>query len=564
MEGTSSEQQTLYLLLGDNSDYKQKLTKSELKEIPLANLKFFSTHNSFIQESQFGGLLTYNTIKEMIKLSQFMPICIELDISNLSLKSKPTESEKSTSNRSKKTSTMKQPHHKIFLDHMTQRAHTFTSILDEDMTVLDTIINDPIPVTRRRSSWWGSSGVRKSSVSKAYGFDKVKHFACYNKSYHDKIQELYSLEAVLTNIYILLDNLGEDANTFPIVLTIDATQIKKSNSKTDTTRINKEILAELHRIYDSVFNPKEGTKYYRKHSLLDLQTVKLDELMNSVLLRHTLDDGRLPHILKIKGASTEVKLDGTGTNTFPSYTDFLKKGNSDHTTVAFKKKQKKVLTRFYPSYFIWDKLMSLTKLSGKKDALTLYKKLKSSACMAVESSTSEISSFAFDSELDNSDMSTESTEVNCHVLRKPGIDGGKTVECESYLTLNSILAKMVFGQNNHNFVSPNYKDLSDNDPAILEKIKTEFTRMFSPLVSKTDGSDYSGFNTPTLRSQNNGSSTPMGFSTPVGFENETLQGVDKRKSRKKKKRKTTKRKPQTTRRKPQTTRRKRNSLKKKK
>ena len=107
MEETSSEQQSLYLLLGDNSDYKQKLTKSELKEIPLANLKFFSSHNSFIQDAQFGGLLTYNTIKEMIKLSQFMPICLELDISYLSLKPKPTELEIPTSKMYKKKSKKK-------------------------------------------------------------------------------------------------------------------------------------------------------------------------------------------------------------------------------------------------------------------------------------------------------------------------------------------------------------------------------------------------------------------------------------------------------------------------
>ena len=108
-------------------------------------------------------------------------------------------------------------------------------------------------------------------------FEEVKHFACYNKLYHDEIQDLYSLEAVLTNIKILLDNLGEDTNTFPIVLTIDASQIKKSNSKPETTEIEKKILDELHRVYDSVFNPIEGKKYHREHRLLDLHTEKLSE-----------------------------------------------------------------------------------------------------------------------------------------------------------------------------------------------------------------------------------------------------------------------------------------------
>jgi hypothetical protein len=584
---------SLYLLVesksnsNENSEYKTAPTAADLKKIPLANLKFFSSHNSFIQDAQFGGLLTYYAVKEMIKLAVSMPICIELDISNLSLK--PKEVGKSTSKKPTKLPPQKHP---IFLDHMTQRAHTFTSILDTDMTVLDAIIDDTIPVARRRSSWWGGSN--------AYGFEEVKHFACYNKSYHDKIQKFYSLEAVLTNIKILLDNLGEDMNTFPIVLTIDATQIKKSNSSAETPLINKAILVELHRVYDKVFH--RGTKYHRDHSLLDLYTEKLDTLMNAVLLRHTDDDDTpSPHILKRKGASTEVKLDGiTGTNTIPSYTDFLNNGKSDHTSDAFKKKQKKVLTRFYPSYFIWGKVSAagLSTLKGKKDAFNLYKKLKSSSCMGVESSTTEISDSAFDSELDNADMSTESTVVNCHVLRKPGIDGGKTVECKSYLKLNYILAEMVFGQNNHNFVSPNYKnlleyspDILEYSPDILENIKTEFTRMYSPLASTTapplasttDGSELGGFSTltPTPRpTSTRSSSSNSGIITPDGFGDAYTEiiGIDdsdpaagKRKSSKKKKRKTTRRKPQTTRRKPQTTRRKpqttrrkRNSLKKKK
>ena len=188
MEETPSEQ-PLYLLLDGNSEYKTDPTKDELKEIPLANIKFFSSHNSFIQDAQFGGLLTYNTIKEMIKLSQFMPICLELDISYLSLKS----------NKS------------IFLDHITQRAHIFKSI---EKPSNETIRAEVKPVTkpkkiRRRSSIF--------SKNEAYGFEEVKHFACYNKAYHSKIQDLYSLDAVFKNIKKLLDNLGTDVTTFPIV-----------------------------------------------------------------------------------------------------------------------------------------------------------------------------------------------------------------------------------------------------------------------------------------------------------------------------------------------------------
>lgn len=63
-----------------NDTYSAVPTHNEILNLPLQNIKFFSTHNSFILKSQFKGIVGYTTIIDSLNNLEFYPVCIELDL----------------------------------------------------------------------------------------------------------------------------------------------------------------------------------------------------------------------------------------------------------------------------------------------------------------------------------------------------------------------------------------------------------------------------------------------------------------------------------------------------
>ena len=151
--------------------------------------------------------------------------------------------------------------------------------------------------------------------------------------------------------------------------------------------------------------------------------------------------------------------------------------------------------------------------------------------MSLENSTSEIS-ISNTNQNKFSIVSTQSTEGKCHILRKPGIDGGKTVECEPYLMLNYKLATLVFGKNNRNFVAPNYKDLLDYSPDILKNITGEFARMYSPLTDISaliNKASYSVLSTHTHRRKKTTKTTVVALGIKTNSNTTQIKNKSKRK-----------------------------------
>ena len=110
-------------------------------DITLKDLRFLSTHNSIITDTQFGGRMSYDTFLDMIPLLKDMPLCFELDISFLS---------------GLKISDESDDVHDVFLDHFTKLADLYTPDPgpdpgpDPDDTDPDPDDPDPDPECRQR------------------------------------------------------------------------------------------------------------------------------------------------------------------------------------------------------------------------------------------------------------------------------------------------------------------------------------------------------------------------------------------------------------------------------
>jgi hypothetical protein len=61
-------------------EVQASLDTGNINKTPLKDIKFFSTHNSYITEKQFGGKVDNKYVVEQLKLLDRFPVCIELDI----------------------------------------------------------------------------------------------------------------------------------------------------------------------------------------------------------------------------------------------------------------------------------------------------------------------------------------------------------------------------------------------------------------------------------------------------------------------------------------------------
>ena len=62
------------------AEVQASLDTGNINKTPLKDIKFFSTHNSYITEKQFGGKVDNKYVVEQLKLLDKFPVCIELDI----------------------------------------------------------------------------------------------------------------------------------------------------------------------------------------------------------------------------------------------------------------------------------------------------------------------------------------------------------------------------------------------------------------------------------------------------------------------------------------------------
>jgi len=303
--------------------YKDKPTQEELKELKLKNVKFLSTHNTFIRNRQYGGQLSYRTVIEQIKAARYMPVCIELDISVYSKKKQYTND--------------------IFIDH-------FTSEFDKTLPISEELQSD----TQTKPI----DEISNPNIIKAKQYESDKdidnYFKCYNLEYHSELLHYYEIDIVFNNILKLIHMFGGKKDIpylFPIVLNIDA------------THSNKSLLNYIIDKYNSIFNAytannrvnRDNKIVYNKDNSIDINETTLESLMGKVLLRHEDSKVKQKSHIKKKKSTLIVLKDDYSISSMPD--DSLKT----------------VLSRSYPDFSIHGKtsLKNTSKLKALKEAYNI-------------------------------------------------------------------------------------------------------------------------------------------------------------------------------------------------
>jgi hypothetical protein len=436
-------------------------------DITLENLKFISTHNSIICDKQFGGRMSYDTFVEMIDLLKFMPLCLELDLSFLSGKNIGDSRDV----------------HEVFLDHFTQQGdvhelgkkpHIITATKSKMRKRSSSFLDFAFGTVTSKSKTTKTTNSTNSTLPTRFGsdssigtsrMDDIDHYVCYNKEFHDELKKHYSIKKVFENIKLLLEKTYTTAkerdNLFPIVLTIDATQLKKATSdSTELKVIEKKVTHLIQQCYSDVFGERDTSKasFYLGLGTLNIHTIKLRDIRGKLLLRHTKIAGLpSPHILKAEGASTEIYLN--------------KSSKIDEACKPTEINPKQHLSRLFPSFFTWgkDKWYRSLANEGKLKSKSVYDTIKMPICYSL---TTDGMSSSISSSKEFLGLGKDKTPPKkCHLLRLKG-------ECLPYLTLNKLLAEMVFGKNNYNFVAFNWHDLKLHYPDLITRIVNAFKKLY--------------------------------------------------------------------------------------
>jgi hypothetical protein len=140
-------------------------------ETPFSQLKFLSSHNTLITHAQMCGTIELNTAKELINQLQYSPVCIELDISEYSMKQIPDT---------------------IFIDHNSNRFK---------------FIDNPSKIRERYTM-----------------------YTDFDETYHPELASEYSIDNVFEKLRTLVEETRAKSlnkKLFPLILSIDISKIKK-------------------------------------------------------------------------------------------------------------------------------------------------------------------------------------------------------------------------------------------------------------------------------------------------------------------------------------------------
>jgi hypothetical protein len=425
---------SLQLNFGLDGGYKERPTKKQLEELPLKNIKFFSTHNTFILNKQFGGLLSYRTVIEQIKAARYMPVCIELDISVYSNKKKYTMD--------------------IFLDHFTSEFEKFKIPSSNEPSPEKPNLEEPSPENNRLNTNIVIEGEKYNpNIIKAERFlsDKkdYNYFKCYNLKYHGELLIEYEIGVVFDKILTLIKYYGIEQNIpnlFPIVLNIDVGHsnkllindiIEKYNTKFTEFSAN-----------NSVDNIANGI-IYETGDTININETKLKSLMGKVLLRHYDKKTNQKSHIKKKGKSTPIILQS----------NYNISSMPDNPI-------KEDISRFYPDFSIHGKtsLKNHEKIKALKEVIRI-KRGNKRCKYKIKKGYTAVPKI----------MTKKGGIISCTIFRKYG-------ECSSYKYLNKLILQNIYGPNNYNMVAFNYTDV---DEVLVKKLIEDFKTLYSSYYTPT-------------------------------------------------------------------------------
>ena len=261
------------------------INEAILSNLELKNVKFLSSHNTFVLDLQMGGTIGYDAVEEMIGYAKKMPVCIEIDISRFSSYdiNNPDDG------------------NKIYVDH---HSRSFTP------TYLQKLVSTP------------------SEVSLCQNPNYNPDFNCVTE-YHTKLSQNYNIRSVFLNIKEIIktnrQTLGLDL--FPIILSID------------TSHVTHYIIKKIREIYEesavfggSDLNPFNKLEQKDRMNYNIPEDTSLLKCMNTVSLRYyDINTETLSHINKStskeiyinKGTKQIYKPKGEKVQLFRSYPSFF-------------------------------------------------------------------------------------------------------------------------------------------------------------------------------------------------------------------------------------------------
>lgn len=190
-------------------------------DTPFSQLKFLSSHNTLITHAQMCGTIELSTAKEYIAELPNTPVCIELDISEYSMKQIPDT---------------------IFIDHNSNRFK---------------YIDTPSKIRERYSM-----------------------YTDFDETYHPELALNYSLDNVFEKIRVMVEEANSESihkQLFPLLISIDISKIKKFK-----TSLKNTILEDIQTKFYSHFKGLVLPPSMRQGSL---NITPLSELFNKVIIR---------------------------------------------------------------------------------------------------------------------------------------------------------------------------------------------------------------------------------------------------------------------------------------
>ena len=306
-EVTIDEAERLFINISGTLTNKQ-LTADQLKQLNLNDIKWFSTHNTFITTTQIGGVLSFDTFDECINLSQHMPVCIELDLSCWSLTD----------------------HLPIFIDHYSSKYKYESNYRLKNLECL------------KSKSVGGDKGRLSLSLFK------------YDPDYHQCLAKNFSLKKIFEH---LRDRLGNTRNNFPILLSFDTSELKHlsdgqiSNSsltqignafKNRNSTLTEVPITHLEQIYKIIELEYEdcftGTYQFEILEVLP-STEDLEQLLGRVLIRHKGDNC---HIKNNPGNSQSITI-------FKPTHQTISRRKSNSNMIETQSKRRPARSKSYPS-----------------------------------------------------------------------------------------------------------------------------------------------------------------------------------------------------------------------